>query len=289
MPQDVKIVELPFPAIAKAASLGLRKARYVIGARQIKLDFSHHRYKIFVADKFTCRHCGLKASKVFLERAANAPDAEFLVFYGEGVGYTGMTALVKLTLDHILPRSRLGLNASGRKRAEWNLQTLCQKCNQLKGSLPEYAARKLIGLKGADAVKMLEILRAAYIDGWGAKKKRADVVHTIARTHAVAVLKVDVEVWQHFNRFGRPGEPFAVYRGKFDFGNAGDGRFHCVALGKIGDQVEIMGNRKECLRVRHISGVSYLAHVDMIEPMMDLGGLDERTGTAGGEGSQEAS
>lgn len=63
------------------------------------------RKAVFKRDKFSCRGCG------FFDPSAN-----------------------QLTLDHMTPRARGGSNH------QWNLQVLCEPCNQIKGDriMPEW-------------------------------------------------------------------------------------------------------------------------------------------------------
>jgi len=84
---------------------------------------NRERYKFYLKSGVFCKCCGHKAITVRLEKEENCKNGFYhLVFYIK----KGKRE-IKLTIDHIIPRSLKGENS------EENYQVLCEECNREKG------------------------------------------------------------------------------------------------------------------------------------------------------------
>lgn len=86
------------------------------------VKLSSTRLIVFKKNK-TCACCGIEGSIFLLERSTKFENPHFNLYAKIG------DELILMTKDHIVPSSQ------GGKDSLDNLQTMCSKCNQLKGNL----------------------------------------------------------------------------------------------------------------------------------------------------------
>ena len=101
---------------------------------KIEKDFDGHlvkmnsqRYQTFAKKGIKCVHCGLEGKFFALEQnssGTNNPDRWHFNLYG--IDEKGQEVMI--TKDHIIPRSKGGINHIS------NYQPLCSICNGLKGN-----------------------------------------------------------------------------------------------------------------------------------------------------------
>ena len=113
--------EFPVPSVLRLRTyVNVRRRRQTAGMRRLR---------IFVRDRFRCQYCGGK------------PEAS------------------KLSLDHILPRSRAG------RSVPENLVTACVRCNTRKGDrTPEEARMPLLTAQRALTVGLDRVMLCHYAE-----------------------------------------------------------------------------------------------------------------------------
>jgi len=131
--------EFPVPSVVRLrAYVNVRRRRQTAGMRRLR---------IFVRDRFRCQYCG------------------------------GKPVASKLSLDHILPRSRAG------RSVPENLVTACVRCNTRKGDrTPEEARMPLLTVQRALTVGLDRVMLCHYAEArpeWrkylsGAEAEEAD-------------------------------------------------------------------------------------------------------------------
>ena len=105
------------------------RRRTYINIRRRREQSSMKRLRIYTRDKFRCQYCGAKKTAS------------------------------ELTLDHILPRSRGGLNSP------INVVTACLKCNNRKGDrTPDEARMPLLTSQTALRVKLERVMLCHYAE-----------------------------------------------------------------------------------------------------------------------------
>jgi len=95
------------------------KKTFILDEDEIKIN---SRYRLFMKKGTQCCHCGLKGI-FWVKRKGNGR------WYINLYGVTSSRSYVKLTQDHIVPRSQGGTNRLV------NLQPLCETCNSKKASM----------------------------------------------------------------------------------------------------------------------------------------------------------
>lgn len=102
--------------------------------RTFQVKVSSQRLVLFKQNP-SCVCCGIKGSIILLQRNTNNEIPHFN-FYA-----VVNNKLVLMTKDHILPKSKNGLNSFN------NLQTMCKDCNVLKGNYP-ITNKQLLEIRG---------------------------------------------------------------------------------------------------------------------------------------------
>jgi len=98
-----------------------RKAKVELDGDMIKGN--SQRYQLFFTKGMKCVCCGIEGKYFAKERKSGSKDSYHLNLYG--VDKNGNEML--MTKDHIIPASKGGKNHIS------NYQTMCVKCNTLKG------------------------------------------------------------------------------------------------------------------------------------------------------------
>lgn len=99
-----------------------------IGEIKVRLDTK--RMKLFKRDNCTCRICGLRGTRLVLERQQKSRDRKYPYFFNLYAVENGREIL--MTRDHVMPRSKGGSDSLT------NQVTMCHPCNQKKADkLPE--------------------------------------------------------------------------------------------------------------------------------------------------------
>lgn len=99
-----------------------KKAKVVLDGDMIKGN--SQRYQLFFTKGMKCVCCGIEGKYFAKERNAGSKDSYHLNLYG--IDKNGNEMLI--TKDHIIPASKGGENHLS------NYQTMCEKCNTLKGT-----------------------------------------------------------------------------------------------------------------------------------------------------------
>lgn len=90
---------------------------------KIEVNMGSHRYQLFLEKGIKCVECGVEGKYFGLERGLNDnPNTYHFNLYG--INKSGKEIL--LTKDHIVPRSKGGVNKMS------NYQTMCSVCNLRK-------------------------------------------------------------------------------------------------------------------------------------------------------------
>lgn len=87
------------------------------------IKFGSYRLQLFKTKGITCISCGIKGSFFAKERDSKAQSYHLNLY-----GYDNQHNEVLITKDHIIPVSK-----SGKDNLD-NFQTMCVKCNVLKGN-----------------------------------------------------------------------------------------------------------------------------------------------------------
>jgi 5-methylcytosine-specific restriction endonuclease McrA len=94
----------------------------------VLVKMSSKRYKVF-RNSHVCAGCGIEGRYFWLERNKNCADHMSPHFNLYAIDEQGNEVL--MTKDHIVPKARGGDNSLR------NLQTMCCRCNNKKGDMPQ--------------------------------------------------------------------------------------------------------------------------------------------------------